>query len=126
MAVKTKKTNKAAKPAKVAKASKTVVAKADAPKKTKKAEAPAIKLTKVVAKFDAGWGNMLFIRGNGAGLDWERGVPMQCIGEDEWMWKQLTSADFVTFKILINDQVWSVGDDMVVAGGDSIVCHPKF
>jgi len=84
------------------------------------------KLTRVVAKFDAGWGNQLFIRGTGAGLDWQKGVAMQCVGDDEWLWEQLVTKGDVSFKILINDQTWSQGEDFVVASGDTIICHPTF
>lgn len=84
------------------------------------------KLTRVIAKYDAGWGNQLFIRGLGGGLDWNAGVPMQCVGEDEWLWEQAVPKGNVTFKVLINDSVWSDGEDSVVAAGDTIICHPKF
>ena len=93
----------------------------------KQCNAPAgKKTTRVIAKFDAGWGNQLFIRGLGGGLDWNAGVPMQCIGEDEWLWEQAVSKGNVTFKVLVNDSQWSDGDDVVVAAGDTIICHPKF
>ncbi len=84
------------------------------------------KLTRVIAKYDAGWGNQLFIRGLGGGLDWNAGVPMQCVGEDEWLWEQAVAKGNVTFKVLINDSVWSDGEDSSVAAGDTIICHPKF
>ncbi len=84
------------------------------------------KLTRVIAKYDAGWGNQLFIRGLGGGLDWNAGVPMQCVGEDEWLWEQSVPKGNVTFKVLVNDSVWSEGEDAVVAAGDTIICHPKF
>lgn len=84
------------------------------------------KTTRVIAKFNVGWGNQIFIRGLGGGLDWNVGVPMQCIGEDEWLWEQAVSKGNVTFKLLVNDSQWNDGDDVVVAAGDTIICHPKF
>lgn len=84
------------------------------------------RLTRVIAKYDAGWGNQLFIRGLGGGLDWNAGVPMQCVGEDEWLWEQAVAKGNVTFKVLVNDSVWSDGEDSVVAAGDTIICHPNF
>lgn len=94
-------------------------------KKCKKNQT-AKKTTRVIAKYNAGWGNQLFIRGLGGGLDWNVGVPMQCIGEDEWLWEQAVSKGNISFKILVNDNQWSEGDDFVVAAGDTTICHPKF
>ena len=91
-----------------------------------KCDTKSKKLTRVIAKFDAGWGNALFIRGTGAGLDWQKGVPMQSIGEDEWLWEQLVPNGSVSFKVLVNDQQWSEGEDQSVAAGDTVICHPKF
>ena len=68
----------------------------------------------------------MFIRGLGGGLDWNAGVPMQCVGEDEWLWEQAVAKGNVTFKVLVNDSVWSDGEDSVVAAGDTIICHPNF
>ena len=88
--------------------------------------ASANKLTRVLVKYNAGWGNQLFIRGTGAGLDWQRGIPMQCVGEDEWLWEQLVPNGSVAFKVLLNDNQWCSGEDYLVNAGDSIICRPEF
>ncbi len=84
------------------------------------------KVTRVIVKFNTGWGNRLFIRGTGADLDWQKGVPMQCISEDEWLWEQLVPGGSVSFKVLLNDNQWCSGEDYVVNAGDSIICRPEF
>ena len=121
--------------AKKAATKKTATKKPDSPKKAacacKKSEPKAAAArkkatTRVIAKFNAGWGNQLFIRGTGAGLDWNKGIPMQCMGEDEWFWEQHVPSGDITFKILVNDANWSQGDDFVVVAGDTIICHPCF
>ncbi len=84
------------------------------------------KATRVIVKFNAGWGNQLFIRGMGAGLDWQKGIPMQCMGEDEWLWEQLVPNGSVAFKVLLNDNQWCSGEDYLVNAGDSIICRPEF
>ena len=84
------------------------------------------KLTRVIAKFDAGWGNHLFIRGLGGSLDWQKGVAMQNISEDEWLWEQLVPCGTIAFKILLNDENWSEGEDLVVSAGDTVICRPSF
>ena len=84
------------------------------------------KLTRVIAKFDAGWGNQLYIRGLGGSLDWQKGVPMQSISEDEWIWEQMVPDGTVAFKVLVNDQNWAVGEGLVVSAGDTVICRPIF
>jgi len=111
-------------------AKKTAVKKAAVKKTVNKTcsvcDAPKARLTRVIAKFDAGWGNLLFIRGLGGSLDWQKGVPLQNIGEDEWLWEQLVPGGTVAFKILVNDSVWSVGEDFSVSAGDTIIVRPVF
>ena len=84
------------------------------------------KLTRIIVKYNVGWGNQLYIRGTGAGLTWHKGVLMQCVGEDEWLWEQYVPKGDITFKLLVNDSQWSVGDDFVVSAGESIICRPEF
>ena len=105
------------------KVAKKVAVKKCAKKCAKKASK---KVTRIIAKVNVGWGNCLFIRGAGAELSWDKGVAMQCIGDDEWLWEQYVPKGDVSFKFLINDSQWSVGEDFVVAVGDSIICNPTF
>jgi len=82
-------------------------------------------LATIEAKIDVGFGNALFLRGQGAGLTWERGVPLACVDGKTWRWSQKASAP-ITFKVLLNDQVWSAGDDLVVAPGQKVEVSPIF
>ncbi len=121
-------TKKGAKACASSKKPATAAKEAVEPKKAccKKGKCSDTKLTRVIVKFDAGWGNQLYIRGIGAGLNWQKGIVMQCVGDDEWLWEQIVSKGDVSFKILLNDEVWSQGEDYVVACGDTIICHPTF
>ena len=83
-------------------------------------------LTRILSKIDAGWGNQLYIRGNGGGLSWEKGVLMQCISDDEWLWEKKIDVASITFKILINDEIWSVGEDCMVPVGETAILTPCF
>src|ERR1019366_3375560 len=38
----------------------------------------------ITAKVDVGFGNTLFLRGNGAGLNWSKGTPLACVSSDTW------------------------------------------
>lgn len=113
----------------------TKPAKAPAAKKTAPtpAAAPAIKAvpstkvaTKIVAKIDVGFGNTLYIRGEGPGLDWEKGVPLDCVADDQWSLTLSATARPVVFKFLINDLTWSVGDDYLAQPGSTTELTPTF
>jgi hypothetical protein len=83
-------------------------------------------LTRVLAYVDVGHGNTLFLRGEGPGLSWETGVPMQWVGGGCWSWSAESAGQDVTFKVLINDQHWSGGDNLTVAPGDTRSFTPAF
>ncbi|NJN46864.1 MAG: hypothetical protein HC808_10735 [Candidatus Competibacteraceae bacterium] len=81
--------------------------------------------TKVIAKVDVGFGNSLFIRGEGAELSWEKGILMENASGDEWFWSTKTSADLV-FKLLINDEIWCQGDNITLVSGTTSESMPVF
>lgn len=118
--------------AKKAPAPKAAVKKKAAPKTVKKVAAkkktPATEptpITSVIAKVDIGFGNELYLRGEGAGLSWETGVKMDWT-DGSWSWSSASAKGDVAFKFLINDEVWSEGENFVVADGDTAVVTPAF
>ncbi len=106
----------AKKTAKVSRTRKKVVA------KTVKA-APA---TTIVAKIDVGFGNQLFIRGNGADLNWDRGIELDNTAPNEWRLTSGEIQDDIECKFLINDRVWSSGDNLTLKAGGELVFEPTF
>src|ERR1019366_8927050 len=87
---------------------------------------PSEQLTVVEAKIDVGVGNMLFIRGHGHGLSWEKGLPLNCIDPMTWVWSSTQAKDAVAFKLLLNDQIWATGEDLVVEVGRKVEIVPRF
>jgi hypothetical protein len=92
-------------------------AKLDPAKKTK---------TKIVVRYDVGFHNFLSVRGKGANLSWERGIPLKNIKADEWVWE--TDAAFTSgeFKILLNDHHYEIGANHSLSHGASVQYSPKF
>ena len=88
--------------------------------------APAEPATIVEAKIDVGLGNLLFIRGQGDGLSWDKGLPLNCIEPSTWVWSTNQPKQRVVFKLLLNDQVWAKGEDVVVEVGRKIEVVPLF
>ena len=82
--------------------------------------------TRVTIKFDVGFGNLLHIRGKGAGLNWERGILLKNTKPDEWVWETDQPFNFCEFKILINDKEFELGDNHPLSQGASIQFTPKF
>jgi len=113
---------KAAAPAKAAPA-KTAPAKSTKSAATK-ANPP---VTIIVAKYDIGHGNNLYIRGEGADLSWESGIQMENVGRDVWVWTTNQIAEgMVAFKFLINDEIWSTGDNLSASAGETTTLTPYF
>lgn len=92
----------------------------------KKVAATAKVITTVVAKVDAGFGNVLYIRGGGGGLAWEKGVAMQNVAADEWVWQSEAITGEVEVKVLLNDTDWSSGPNSVALAGATLVIEPVF
>lgn len=105
-------------------------AKAAAAKPVRKAPAkkPAVKTTRatITAQIDVGFGNALYIRGEGPGLSWDKGLVMDCVADDQWIITISDATVPVVFKFLLNDITWCVGNDFVVEPGGSAVLVPAF
>lgn len=82
--------------------------------------------TGITAKIDIGFGNALYLRGEGPGLSWGKGVLMTCAGSDVWNHVIPEASRPVMFKLLVNDISWNLGEDLTVAVGESLVLTPEF
>lgn len=84
------------------------------------------KKTRLLVKFDCGFNNWITIRGEGAGLNWQAGIPLKNIGNDEWAFE--TDLVFVNceFKVLINDEIYESGPNHPLICGTSTQHIPYF
>ena len=134
-----KKSTKSIKPA--APQTKSIVPKPVGAKPVKKAAAPRKKpaakplapasrplagSTTIIAQIDIGFGNVLFVRGEGPGLSWDQGRAMDCVSDDQWSLTLPAGSSPVVFKFLVNDLTWSTGSDYVIDPGTKIVLTPGF
>jgi len=95
-------------------------------KETQRIATSTPKTTIVEAKIDVGFGNNLFLRGQGAaGLSWDRGTPLNCVDGKTWLWSGKAD-DKLKFKLLLNDTVWAKGEDLVAAPGQKVEVKPAF
>ena len=95
--------------------------------------APAVKktvpkpvVTTIAAAIDVGFGNLLYLRGEGPGLSWDRGLVMECVADDKWELMVAESVRPLVFKFLINDETWCAGEDYTSKPGSSAVFTPVF
>lgn len=114
--------------AKKAPATKAPAKKAAAPKAkpAKKAAAKKVEATNIIARVDVGFGNSLYLRGEGAGLSWDKGVALDNVSPFEWSFKSTKAKGEVVFKFLINDEIWGEGENLVVAAGSTSISSPTF
>lgn len=82
--------------------------------------------TRITVKYNVGYGNQLYIRGKGANLNWDKGVPLKNIRNDEWVWETETPFSHCEFKVLINDRNYENGENHYLNQGASIVYTPHF
>lgn len=61
--------------------------------------------TRLIVTAYIGIGNRLFIRGSGAGLTWDRGVPLQFVSIGKWRWETNDASQPVSFKLYKNDDI---------------------
>ncbi len=87
---------------------------------------PKVVVTTISAAIDVGFGNTLYLRGEGPGLSWEKGVPLECVADDCWSIRIVESAQPVVFKFLLNDETWCAGDDLTAAPGQTVSFVPEF
>jgi outer membrane biosynthesis protein TonB len=52
-----------------------------------------------------GIGNRLYIRGDGPGLNWDKGVPLQFVSIGKWSWETAEAAEHFSFKLYKNDEL---------------------
>ena len=79
----------------------------------------------IEAKIDVGFGNSLYLRGEGLGLSWNQGIPLTNVDGNTWKWTGETKEQ-LKFKLLLNDQVWSQGEDLVATPGQRVEISPAF
>jgi hypothetical protein len=61
--------------------------------------------TRLIVTAYIGIGNRLHIRGDGPGLSWDKGVPLQFVSIGKWRWETNEASGPVTYKLFKNDDL---------------------
>ena len=91
-------------------------------------EAPThrVKPTIVAVTVELGRGDAIFIRGQGGGLRWDKGRPLAPVGPEHWMWLANGLQEDIEFQLLLNDQIWARGKNLVLRAGEKVEVSPDF
>ncbi|MDQ8194309.1 hypothetical protein QEH59_07725 [Coraliomargarita sp. SDUM461004] len=119
-------TKKAAKKAVTQKPTAVKTATKTSKKTSASATGKTVEKTSIIARVDVGFGNSLYIRGEGAGLSWDQGIQLDNVSPYEWTFASTQAKGDVTFKFLINDEIWAEGENSTVAKGGTSISSPVF
>ena len=61
-------------------------------------------LTRLLVTAYIGIGNKLYVRGEGPGLAWDRGIPLQFVSIGKWRWESAEATAPITLKLYKNDE----------------------
>jgi hypothetical protein len=74
-------------------------------------------LTRLTVVSYIGIGNKLYLRGEGPGLSWDKGVPLQFVSIGRWRWETGDAAAAVTCKVYKNDKIEAPLGTLTLAPG---------
>ena len=67
-----------------------------------------------------------YVRGEGAGLSWNEGIPMEFIEIGKWEWKVENAVESTSCRIFKDDSLAAKGDDIVINVGERAEVYPVF
>jgi len=73
--------------------------------------------TRLLATAYIGIGNKLYIRGDGPGLSWDKGVPMQFVSIGKWGWSTHEASAPVSVKLYKNDETAALSGGLTIEPG---------
>lgn len=76
--------------------------------------------TRLLATAYIGIGNKLFIRGDGPGLSWDKGVPMQFVSIGKWGWATHDATAPVACKLYKNDETAALSGEIFLEPGQHV------
>jgi hypothetical protein len=76
--------------------------------------------TRLLVTAYIGIGNKLFIRGDGPGLSWEKGVPMQFVSIGKWGWASNDATMPIACKLYKNDETAALSGEIFLEPGKHV------
>ncbi len=82
--------------------------------------------TRLLVTAYIGIGNKVFLRGEGPGLSWETGVPMEFVSIGKWSWGTPDAELPVKIQLYKNDQLPAQGEAIHIPPGHHVEATPVF
>jgi hypothetical protein len=97
------------------------------PEEGRPASAPSADgLTRLIVVSYIGIGNKLYLRGEGPGLSWDKGVPLQFVSIGRWRWETGDAAAPVKCKVYKNDKIEAPLGTLTLAPGAEVEVTAAF
>ena len=88
---------------------------------------PQNQRTRIVIQTEEDFPHVIYLRGEGHPLlSWDRGLELRLENENEWILETEGQFPKGEFKILIDDQIYEMGESHPLYPGISIRVNPKF
>ncbi len=82
--------------------------------------------TRITIKYDVGFQNAVYLRGDGPDLSWNRGIKLKNVKADEWVWETDRPFKAGEFKVLVNDTHFEQGENHRLVPGAHLEYTPRF
>lgn len=82
--------------------------------------------TRITVHALIGIGNKPYVRGDGPGMSWERGIVMDFIEIGKWEWKTMRAQQPFTFQVWLNDEKPAEGEPQKIQPGTAFSISPRF
>jgi hypothetical protein len=82
--------------------------------------------TRLLVTAYIGIGNKVFIRGEGPGLSWEKGTPMEFVSIGKWSWETADATDPLKIQLYKNDDIAAQGEAISLPPGHHVEATPVF
>jgi hypothetical protein len=82
--------------------------------------------TELSVTYEIPFGHALFVRGSGAGLQWDKGIPLRAQPDGTWKLPFDVPPEGVEFKILYDDEIWEEGGNHRLQPGVPVKIEPRF
>ncbi|HUG09577.1 MAG TPA: hypothetical protein VMM36_01115 [Opitutaceae bacterium] len=82
--------------------------------------------TRLLVTAYIGIGNKVFVRGDGPGLNPEKGQPMEFVSIGKWLWQTSEATAPVTLQVYKNDEIKALGDEITIDPGHHVEVTPVF
>ena len=76
--------------------------------------------TRLLVTAYIGIGNKLYIRGDGPGLSWDKGVPMKFVSIGKWGWATDEATGPVACKLYKNDETAALSGEVFLEPGQHV------